>query len=121
MEELGAILLIWLLHVVIAGVCTAPVVLLGRRRVRWQPWELLVFVLPFTVWAVLMFSDLSTGRKSLANLGEPFYFAAAVPVAALVRVAVGLRISARACAGGLIAGVCGVAVGVFFLVPALPE
>lgn len=114
-------LLIWLLHVVIAGVFTAPIVFLGRKRVRWQAWESVVFVLPFAVWAVLMFSDLSIGHKSLANLGEPFYFAAAVPVAALVRVAIGGRIPEHVSAGGLIALMCMIASGVFLLVPPLPE
>ena len=114
-------LLIWLLHVVIAGVFTAPIVFLGRKRVHWRAWETVVFVLPFAVWAVLMFSDLSIEHKSLANLGEPFYFAAAVPVAALVRVAIGRRITEHFAAGSLIAVMCVIASGVFFLVPPLPE
>lgn len=121
MEEIGAIFLIWLTHAGFAGVLSAPVVLLGRRRVHWRAWESLVLVLPFTIWSVLMFSELATGKKSLANLGEPFYFAAAIPVAALIRVALGSRVSERVCAGSLIAAVCFVAVGVFFFVPPLPE
>lgn len=121
MEELGAILWVWAMHTGIAGVLTAPVVFLSRKRVRWRYWELLVLVLPFSVWSVLMFSELSTGRKSLANLVEPLYFAAAVPLGALVRVVVGTRIPERVCAGGLIAGICIVAGAVFFLVPPLPE
>ena len=121
MEEFGAILLIWMVHTGIAGMPSAPIVLLGRKRVHWHVWELLVLVFPFVVWTVLMFSNLSPGRKSLANLGEPFYFALAVPAAATVRVAVGSRVPERLIAGGLIAVMCIVAIGVFFLVPALPE
>ena len=114
-------LLIWAMHAAIAGVLSAPVVFFGRNRVHWRYWELLVLVLPFVVWTVLMSSELSTGRKSLANLGEPFYIAVAVPVIALVRVAIGTRIPERACAGALIALMSIIAGGVFFLVPPLPE
>lgn len=121
MEEFGAMMWIWATHAGIAGVLSAPIVFLGRKRVHWRVWELLVLVLPFMVWSGLMFSELSTGKKSLANLGEPFYFAVAIPVAALVRVAVGARIPERACAGSLIALICLVAGAVFFLVPPLPE
>ena len=114
-------LLIWAMHAGVAVVLSAPIVFFGRKRVHWRPWELLVLILPFMVWAVLMFSELSTGRKSLANLGEPIYIAVAVPVIALVRVAVGARIPDRTCAVGLITVMCVVACGVFFLVPPLPE
>ena len=120
MEEFGAMLWIWFVHAAIATVLSAPIVFFGRKRVHWRSWELLALVLPFIVWSLLMFSDLSTG-KSLANLGEPFYFSFAVPVAALVRVAVGTRIAERTFAGCLIAALCVVAVGVFFIVPPLPE
>jgi hypothetical protein len=120
MEKFLALLWIWLLHAVFAGVLAAPIAFLGRKRVHWRAWELFVLVLPFFVWAVLMSSKLSIG-KSLANLSEPFWFALAVPVAALVRVAVGSRVSERACAASLIALVCVAAAAVFFIVPPLPE
>ncbi len=121
MKEAEAILLIWLMHAAVAAVLTAPVVLLGRKRVHWRPWEAIVIVLPFAVWGVLMFSPLSTGSKSLANLGEPFYFAGAIPVAALLRVGLGSRVPQSACAALLIGVICALAGAVFFLVPALPE
>jgi len=120
MEEFVAMLWIWLVHAVIAAVLSAPVVFFGRERVHWRYWELLVLILPFTVWCLLMFSRLSTG-KSLANLGEPFYFALAVPVAAFVRVAISSQVPQRLCAAVLIATICVVAAGVFFIVPSLPE
>jgi hypothetical protein len=119
-EETIAILWIWLVHAAIATVLSAPLVFFGRNRVHWRVWELLVLVLPFLVWHVLMLSPLSAG-KSLANLGEPFYFAFAAPGAALVRILVGSRIRERACGAVLIAAVCLVAAGVFFIVPPLPE
>lgn len=121
MKELGAILFIWLMQAGLAVVLSAPVVLLSRTRVHWRLWETLVLVLPFVIWTVLMFSPLSTGRKSLANLGEPLYLAVAIPLAALIRVGIGSRVPQRACASGLIGVVCIVAPAVFFLVPALPE
>jgi hypothetical protein len=116
-----ALLVIWGMHAVFSGVLSAPIVFLGRWRVHWQIWELLVFVIPFVVWCILMFSDLSTGRKSLSNLVEPFYFALAIPVVALVRVAIGTHLSEQACAAGLIALVCVISAATFFLVPVLPE
>jgi hypothetical protein len=121
MEEFGAMALVWVIHAGIAVAVSAPIVFVGRKRVRWQVWELLVLVLPFIVWSGLMASELSTGKKSLANLSEPFYFALAIPVAALVRIAAGPRVPQPLCSGGLIAAMCLLAGAVFFLVPALPE
>ena len=120
MEEFGAILLIWLVHAIIAAVLSAPIVFFGRKRVHWRFWELLVLILPFIVWYLLMFSELAIG-KSIANLGEPVFFALAVPVAALARVVISSRVPERLCAASLIATVCVVAASVFFIVPSLPE
>jgi hypothetical protein len=120
MEAFRLLITIWLVHVVIAAVPSAPIVYFGRRRVHWQLWELLIFVLPFLVWTALMLSDLSLG-KSMSNLSEPFLFALGIPIAALVRVFVGSRVSERLCAACLIALMCVVAVVVFFSVPHLPE
>jgi len=119
-SEFGAMLWIWLVHAGIASVLAAPIIFFGRKRVHWYYWELLVLVVPFLVWTGLMFSDLSNG-KSLANLGEPFYFALAIPVAALVRVVAGSRVPERTFAAALIALMCIVAGGVFLIVPPLPE
>jgi peptidoglycan/LPS O-acetylase OafA/YrhL len=109
------------MHAAIAAVLSAPIVFFGRKRVRWHAWELLLLILPFTVWAVLMFSDYSTGTKTLANLGEPFFFALGVPIAALVRVALGSRVREPVCAASAIAALCLAAAAVFFTVPPLPE
>jgi hypothetical protein len=119
-HEFGAMLWIWFVHATIAAVLSVPVVFFGRRRVHWQWWELSVLVLPFIVWTLLMFS-LSTGRKSLANLGEPFLFSFAVPLAALARVCIGTRFPERRFAVALILALCSVAIAVFFGVPSLPE
>jgi hypothetical protein len=118
-----AVLLIkgWLIYALIAGALSAPIVFLGRRRVHWIWWETLVFIVPFSIWMGLMLSELSTGRKSLANLGEFVFISFAVPIAALVRVALGSKVRERVCAGGLLAFVCLTAVGVFWLTPMVPE
>lgn len=121
MNELGVMLVVWLVHVGIAALLTAPVVFFGRRRVNWQWWELSAFLVPFAVWALLMLSGLSTGRKSLSNLAEPFYFSVAFPIAAVLRVTMGTRVHEHTSAGGLIFGLCVLAAAVFFVVPSLPE
>jgi len=86
--------------------------MISRNVFEWS--ELLGLVVPFCVWAALMFSPLSAGRKSLANLGEPICIGFAMPVLALLRVIIGLRIPAWVCAAGSIAVLSGVAVGIFF-------
>ena len=121
MEEIGGLLLIWGIHAAIAAFVSAPIVFLGRKRVGWRYWELLVFALPFITWTSLMFSGLEAGRKSMSNLGEPFVFAFAIPVAAAVRVIIGRRASESVCGGTLIVLVCVFAVFVFFATPSLPE
>ncbi len=117
MEDLFSI---WLMHAGVAAVLSAPIVFFGRRRVNWQMWALTDFVVPFIIWVCLMDSPLSVG-KSLANLAEAFFVSLAVPVAALVRVAVGRAIDERICAGILLAALCCTAAMVFFIVPPLPE
>jgi hypothetical protein len=121
MEEFGALTLIWMMHALLAAALTAPVVFFGRRRVHWLWWESAVFILPFSVWTALSFSDLPAGNKSLGNLVEPFYFSFAILVAAIIRVAIGNRPGNRIIAGILVSAVCGVAAAVFFFVPSLPE
>jgi hypothetical protein len=111
----------WILQTIVAAVPTAPVVFFARRRVHWNAWELLAFVLPFLVWTLLMFSDLSTGRKSLSNLIEPAILGIAICIAAIVRASSGSRFPESRLAWALIVGLCIIAAGIFFLVPFLPE
>ena len=121
MHEFGAMVWIWTMHAVIGAVLCAPIVFFGRRRVQWQWWELAAFIVPFLVWSALMFSELSTGRKSLSNLAEPFFLSAALPLAAIARVMIGSRVRERATAGGVLVALCVLAAGVFFVIPSLPE
>lgn len=120
MEFLPLLLLIWLIPTGIAGVVSLPIVALGRRRVHWRPWELLALVLPFGVWFALpyCFPQPSTA-KGWGNLAEPFYFSIGIPVAALLRVAIGKSVNESACAAGLIAVLCVVAAIVHFVTPNL--
>jgi hypothetical protein len=112
----------WLMHFGIAALLTAPIVFMGRRRVRWQPWELSALIVPFTVWALLMVSDLSTRRKSLSNLfGEPIFFSLAIPIAAAFRVLLGSSVRESIFACGLIFSLCVLTAIVFFVAPSLPE
>jgi hypothetical protein len=118
-EEFRTFLWIWFVHAVIATVLSLPVIILGSRRVHWNRWDLSAFVLPFAVWLLLMAND---GQgKTLANLGEPFFFSFALPVAALVRVAIGTRVREVRCSISLLLLLCLVAIGVFFWTPALDE
>jgi hypothetical protein len=121
METAGTLLLIWLVHAVVGVVLAAPILYFGRQRAGWAKWELLALVIPFGVWVGLMLSPLSDGRKSLANLGEPIYISFALPVLALLRVALGRRLSERTYAAGIITVLCIIAAAVFFMVPFKPE
>jgi hypothetical protein len=121
MEAVETLFLIWSAHAVIGAALAAPILFLGRKRVACANWELLVLVIPFCVWVVLMLSPLASGRKSLANLGEPVYVSFAMPVLALLRIVIGRRLSETACATSLIAALCVVAAVIFFMVPFKPE
>ncbi len=121
MEAAGTLFLIWFVHVAIGIFLAGPILLLGRKRVGWASWQVLALVIPFAIWAALMLSPLSDGRKSLANLGEPVCISFAMPVLALLRVAVGRRLSERVCAFGVISALCIIAVATFFMVPFKPE
>jgi len=121
METLGTLFLIWSAHAVIGIALSAPILFFGRRRIGWGRWELLALIVPFCVWALLMISPLSTGQKSLANLGKPVYISLAMPVLALVRVWLGNRIPDRIYAVTFIGTLSAVAAAAFFLVPFKPE
>jgi hypothetical protein len=113
-----AIFWIWLVHAGIATILSVPIVLLGRRRVRWRLWDLLGVCVPFGVWLLLMMSAASIGRKGAGNLVEVFWLGAAVPAAATARVLIGSRFRQGACAAAVLAVLCLVAIAVFFIVPA---
>lgn len=121
MESAQVIALLWLAHAFPAAALAAPLVILGRKRVRWQAWEVAALVLPFAVWSLLMLSELAAGRKTLGNLHEAFAISLAVPLAAALRIALSRRVPDRVCAARTLAGLCAFAAMVFFAVPPLPE
>jgi hypothetical protein len=121
MEAAGTLFLIWSAHAVIGAALSAPILFFGRKRIGWANWEFLALVVPFCLWAVLMLSPLSAGRKSLSNLGEPVYISFAMPALALLRIGVGRRLSERVYAASFITVLCVVAATVFFMVPFKPE
>ena len=110
---------IWGVHSVIGAVFSAPIVWFGRKRAHWSLLDLLAFLLPFSVWGALM--NAHSMGKSLANLGEPFFFAFAIPVAAIIRVIVGAHVEERACSISLVVLLNLVAASVYWWTPALPE
>ena len=121
MEAVNTLVLIWAMQAVVGAALAAPILFFGRKRVGWANWELLALVVPYCVWVVLMLSPLATGRKSLANLGEPICISFAMPMLALVRVAVGRRLPEAVCGLGFVTALCAVAAAVFFIVPFKPE
>ena len=68
-----------------------------------------------------MASPLATGRKSLANLGEPINISFAIPALALLALILGSR--ASVVTFGVVASIilCIVAAATFFFTPFLPE
>jgi hypothetical protein len=116
------ILFTWLIHAVVGGVLSLPLVYWSRNTVRWHRWEALAFLVPFTVWTLLTVSDLSAGKKTLSNLLlEPAVLGACLAVGALVRIAAGDATSGRLAPRLTLAGLCLLAAGVFWILPALPE
>jgi uncharacterized membrane protein len=110
----------WLLHAGIGGLLSAPIVFFGRKRVHWKLWELAAFVLPYCTWMVLLFLG-ATPSKTLANLVEPLLIGAVIPLAALVRALIGVRITESLSAGTLVGVLCGIAAGLAMFTPPLPE
>ena len=121
MEAAATLFLIWSMHAVVGAGLAGPILFFGRKRVGWANWELLVLIVPFCVWTALMLSPLSSGRKSLANIGEPIYISFAMPVLALLRVAIARRLSERVYAASFVTSLSIVAIAVFFMVPFKPE
>ena len=116
------ILTAWVIHAVVVAVVVSPVVFQTRRRVLWQWWELLAVVIPFGVWAAMMFSGMSTGSKTLSNfLIEPCVLSLALALGALARVSMSARIPEKPAAVAILVGLCLVAAGVYWMVPALGE
>jgi hypothetical protein len=121
METVKTLFMIWFMHALIGAVLSAPILFFGRKRIGWANWELFAFIVPFSVWTVLMLSPLAEGRKSLANIGEPVFISFAMPVLAFLRVALARKLSERAYAATFITALSVIAAATFFMVPFKPE
>ena len=110
---------LWFLQAVATFAFVAPIAFLGRSRAAWRVWELLAFVVPFSIWLLLMFYGKMP--KSLSNIGEVINVPIAIVVAAVVRVGLGSRFPRTAVAVTLQFLLCAVAACTYFLTPLLPE
>lgn len=121
MDDIRFIILIWALHAVIPGIITFFIVLLSGRRVRWYPWELMAFILPFCILeATGYFFHAPSIPKGLGNaFGDPIYVGFTIPVAALLRVVAGRGRQTDQRMFALIAllTLCAIAAVVYFLSP----
>jgi hypothetical protein len=52
-EFLGALLVMWPLHVLCALICAVPTFLLTRKRIKWRLLDCLPLVLPWLLWSCL--------------------------------------------------------------------
>jgi hypothetical protein len=65
---LVAYLGIWLLHLALAGLLSLPILfLIWRKRLPWQAWELLIFVIPFWTWILWRSLPVEHRNKSIVN------------------------------------------------------
>jgi hypothetical protein len=119
MEVLALMLLLWLVHCLFAGFLSLPLIIFGRKRAHLEGWESIAFLLPFSVWAVLMV--ISDSGKSLSNLVESQIIALAIPLAVAIRIGIGSFEGRRSYSALLILGLCNFAVGLYFFMPSLPE
>jgi hypothetical protein len=118
MNVLPLVLILWILHIFVAGVVVAPLIALAPSRASWKQWEMSVFVVPFLVWAILLYSNLRI--KAFANLLECFIISGAIALAGVIRLISGPRTSPMLSAS-LLTGVTSVAVLCYLLVPCLGE
>lgn len=110
----------WLPFLLPAAPVAAACWTLGRRRVAWRRWEYTLLVVPFLAWLGAMLADDS--GKSLSNaVAEPFWLGCGVAAACVLRVIAGRRLDERVVALSLHAACCALAVGLWALVPTLPE
>ena len=118
-DKFGFLIHLWFVHAILALIVASPIAYFGRQRISWHVWELLVFVLPFSIWVALM--SYGNMPKSLSNLGEVINITIAIPVATLIRVAVGSRFPQSLTAAILVVLLCIVSAATYFLTPLLPE
>ena len=100
---------------------SAFVIVRWRERMQWRKWEWFSLALPVAIWWALMNLYIDVAAKSLTNLYEGFVIALAVPLCVAIRAFIGARIRPSVASRGLAWTLVAVAIGVYLLVPALPE
>jgi hypothetical protein len=93
MRTVGGFFLLWIMHAVLGTALAAPILFLGRKRAGFARWQLLALIIPFCFWAALILSRFSAGRRNLTSLAEPFVISLAIPVLAILRIAIGRKVS----------------------------
>jgi hypothetical protein len=122
MERLGSALMIaYLLTLVIplglVALLLTLIVRFSRRRVHWEGWEVMGFVMPFVTWVFVKSADLyfPDQKENSAYPAELLYLALAIIAAALVRAGVGARLREPVVAASLLAVLCLIAGALRFI------
>ena len=113
---------LWALYAIIPAFITVPIAVWSRHRVHWYSWEVLAFILPFGIWLALTWMRVAPWLpKGINNLGECFFLGLGIPLAALIRAAVGRGCKAYEMrfAGALLLLLCGLAAAIYFFTPDL--
>lgn len=113
------VLLLWALYLGALVPLSAVVWFFGRKRVRWNLWDLAILVIPYAAWVSLMV--VSSKGKSLSNLAESLYLGGIASMAPVARLIIADRINQKLLALLLVGFLCLVAAGFWALMPALPE
>jgi hypothetical protein len=109
-----------MVHVGLAGLVAVPVALIWRRRARWQAWELLIFVVPYSVWILWHFYGHKS--KGFANYQlECCILGAMIAIATVIRVAYGDRRYRAFLSVFLIALTCAAVTTAYLILPPLSE
>jgi hypothetical protein len=113
------ILVVWpyyLLPVLIIG---GPIWYWGRNKVTWVWSDYLILVLPYLIWAALMYLDHS--GKTLANLLEGFFIGCVASCAPILRLLFRQRVRDNIFSLSLLIIVCIASVAFHYFTPAIPE
>jgi hypothetical protein len=101
------IIIAWVMYLIPAVPVSLAVWYFGRRRAQFMWWELSIFILPFIAWLV---SFNLAKDKGLSNIVEALILGCTLPLATLLRVAIGKALNRALVAGSLMFAVCIVAI-----------
>ena len=119
MRDIDLFLMLWLYHLLPATVLSLPIWLRAHDRAKWLWWDFSILVLPYSVWAV--FFALNLRPKSMGNFGEALYLGCIIPLAAVIRAAVGSKIKPSQMAGVVLVAFCTIAFLLYWFMPIQPE